>query len=52
MHKYNYQDRSVLTAMQSNILAVNTGMEYHEQRIVPKSAAPELQPQKSQSPAL
>jgi protoporphyrinogen oxidase len=59
MHKYNNQDHSMLTAMtavdnilsgrldQSNIWAVNTEMEYHEERAVPEAAAPEQQ----QSPA-
>jgi protoporphyrinogen oxidase len=48
MHKYNNQDHSMLTAMtavdnilssrldQSNIWAVNTEMEYHEEKAVPE----------------
>jgi hypothetical protein len=44
MHKYNYQDQSMLTAMtaveklaagisdKENIWAVNTEMEYHEEK--------------------
>ena len=55
MHKYNNQDHSMLTAMtavdnilsgrldQSNIWAVNTETEYHEQRTVPQPSAPEQQ---------
>jgi protoporphyrinogen oxidase len=51
MHKYNNQDHSMLTAMtavdnilsgrldQSNIWAVNTEMEYHEEKAVPENAA-------------
>jgi hypothetical protein len=54
MHKYNNQDHSMLTAMtavdnilagridQSNIWAVNTEMEYHEERAETESA-PERQ---------
>ncbi len=50
MHKYNNQDHSMLTAMtavdniltgrldKSNIWAVNTEMEYHEQKAAPASA--------------
>jgi hypothetical protein len=56
MHKYNNQDHSMLTALtavdnildgrldQSNIWAVNTEMEYHEEKAVPESAASEKQP--------
>jgi protoporphyrinogen oxidase len=53
MHKYNNQDHSMLTAMtavdnilsgrldQSNIWAVNTETEYHEERTEPETAAQE-----------
>jgi protoporphyrinogen oxidase len=52
MHKYNNQDHSMLTAMtavdniiegrvdKSNIWAVNTEMEYHEEKEVVEKAAP------------
>jgi protoporphyrinogen oxidase len=55
MHKYNNQDHSMLTAMtavdniisgrldQSNIWAVNTEMEYHEEKTVSESGASETQ---------
>jgi protoporphyrinogen oxidase len=55
MHKYNNQDHSMLTAMtavdnilagrldQSNIWAVNTEMEYHEERAEAETATPERQ---------
>jgi len=60
MHKYNNQDHSMLTAMtavdniltgridQSNIWAVNTEMEYHEEKAVQEDAVAEPQP----SPAI
>ena len=53
MHKYNNQDHSMLTAMtavdniiagitdKSNLWAVNTEMEYHEEKEEPKSQAQE-----------
>jgi protoporphyrinogen oxidase len=56
MHKYNNQDHSMLTAMtavdnilsgrldQSNIWAVNTEAEYHEEK--PLETVPEAHPQK------
>jgi hypothetical protein len=52
MHKYNNQDHSMLTAMtavdnilegrtdKSNIWAVNTEMDYHEEKAVPSTSAP------------
>jgi len=52
MHKYNNQDHSMLTAMtavdnilagrldQSNIWAVNTEMEYHEEKAGQQAADP------------
>jgi hypothetical protein len=52
MHKYNNQDHSMLTAMtavdnilagridQANIWAVNTEMEYHEEKGMEPTAAP------------
>jgi hypothetical protein len=48
MHKYNNQDHSMLTAMtavenivngvasKSNIWAINTEMEYHEEKATPQ----------------
>ncbi len=53
MHKYNNQDHSMLTAMtavdniaagrldKSNIWAVNTEMEYHEEKAAPSQPYPE-----------
>jgi protoporphyrinogen oxidase len=53
MHKYNNQDHSMLTAMtavdnilagridQSNIWAVNTEMEYHEEKGTAQASTPE-----------
>jgi protoporphyrinogen oxidase len=52
MHKYNNQDHSMLTAMtavdniiegrtdKSNIWAVNTEMDYHEEKAVPSATTP------------
>ena len=52
MHKYNNQDHSMLTAMtavdniiegrtdKSNIWAVNTEMDYHEEKAVPTTTTP------------
>jgi protoporphyrinogen oxidase len=58
MHKYNNQDHSMLTAMtavdnilaaridQSNIWAVNTEMEYHEEKgTEPHTATPPPEPE-------
>ena len=51
MHKYNHQDHSMLTAMvavdniiagrteKANIWALNTEMEYHEQKAAPEGGA-------------
>ncbi|MBA3915098.1 MAG: NAD(P)/FAD-dependent oxidoreductase [Acidobacteriales bacterium] len=56
MHKYNNQDHSMLTAMtavdniiegridKSNIWAVNTEMEYHEEKQQQRDVAPESTP--------
>jgi hypothetical protein len=52
MHKYNNQDHSMLTAMtavdnilegrtdKSNIWAVNTEMDYHEEKAAPSTTTP------------
>ncbi len=61
MHKYNNQDHSMLTAMtavdniiagitdKSNLWAVNTEMEYHEEKDEPK--APPQEPRKEEAVA-
>src|SRR6185369_2182152 len=58
MHKYNNQDHSMLTAMtavdniiagitdKTNLWAVNTEMEYHEEKKEPK--APTQEPKKAE----
>jgi hypothetical protein len=61
MHKYNNQDHSMLTAMtavdniiagitdKSNLWAVNTEMEYHEEKEEPKT--PTQEPRKEEAVA-
>ena len=63
MHKYNNQDHSMLTAMtaveniingvvsKNNIWAINTEMEYHEEKSVPQPVGPVTDFRPSPEPA-